>query len=479
MVAGIATGLTLVSRGMSRSPATATTRVAGSVAGEVIFAAPHPAAYTQQVGPRANPVDLDKFDTVALAFQYRTLIYPEPDSASMCLGIVRRGVYLGVEAQVSGKGCKDGAWYRFAGGGYGCTSLGFQVSEDPTPFWIRQIQPDRNRPMPYKYCKAVRDALRYYRPPTREEQAEIAVDLKSAKQGSAPKFPEVVETQMSGDYLLALDRIEEAGGQKYYRTVRGRYVRVADVHLKEAPKMRGVYLDARTRLPVAFVHVQGGTPVLKRVGKSIKTVGRAEMHARFANARLAEWGDRAVVVAPDGHAIARDQVRVARAIQRPDGIGPGERWIHVHIPEQVLVAYQGDRPMMTTLVSSGRDYDGYVTPGGLFRIDSKLVSTTMQGNDPKEGVYEVEEVPWTMYFHDAFAVHGAYWHDIFGNKKSHGCINVAPADARWLFYWSHPDLPHQWQSIRAHNDDGTRVYITTEPMPGDADGPSRGIMAAG
>jgi hypothetical protein len=472
---GIAAGLAFGFRSGTKTPSTVTIGTAGSV----IFAAPDPATFKPRIGPRVKPAALDKFDAVALAFQYRTLIYPEPDSSASYLGTVRRGVHLGVKAQVSGKGCKGGTWYQLASGGYGCTALGFQVSPEPTPFWIRQIQPDRSRPVPHKYCKAVRDALRYYRPPTSEEQAEIAALLKSAKKGHPPKFPEVVETQMSGDYLLALDRIEEEQGEKYYRTVRGRYVRVADVNIKEEPKMRGVYLDAATRLPVAFVHVQEGTPVLKRVGKSVKTVGRSEMHARFANARLTWWGKRPVVVAPSGYAIARDQVRVARAIERPSGFGPNEKWIHVHIPEQVLVAYEGDRPVMATLVSSGRDFDGYVTPGGLYRIDRKLVSTTMQGNDPKEGVYEVEEVPWTLFYHDAFAVHGAYWHDIFGNKKSHGCTNVAPADARWLFYWSDPALPARWQSIRARSDSGTGVYVTTDALPGDPDSPRQEVVSTG
>jgi hypothetical protein len=479
MVAGIVVGLALSFRSGSKTPATATTSVADTLAGDVIFAAPDSAPRELSFAAPAQQTDLEKFDAVALAFQYRTLIYPEPNSTTSYLGTVRRGTHLGVKGQTSGKGCKGGTWYQLAGGGYGCTSLGFQVSAEPTPFWIRQVQPDRGRPLPYTYGKAVRDALRYYRPPTPDERAQIAAARKSAKKSAAPKFPEVVETQMSGDYLLALDRIEVDHSQKYYRTVRGRYVGVTDVQLKKPPKMRGVRLEAGKRLPIAFVYVQGGAPVLKRVGKSVETVGRAEMHARFSNARLAKWGSRSVVVSPNGFGIARDQVRVARAVERPSGVGPDEKWIHVDIPEQALVAYQGDRPVMATLVSSGRDYDGYVTPDGLFRVNSKLVSTTMRGDDPKEGVYEVEEVPWTLYFHDAFAIHGAYWHDIFGNKKSHGCINVAPADARWLFYWSTPRLPSQWQSIRASHDDGTPVYITTDTAAGNVDGSAGKVATAG
>jgi hypothetical protein len=85
-----------------------------------------------------------------------------------------------------------------------------------------------------------------------------------------------------------------------------------------------------------------------------------------------------------------------------------------------------------------------------------------------------------LFYHNAFAIHGAYWHDIFGNKKSHGCTNVAPADARWLFYWSEPKLPEPWHSIRARSDNSTGVYITTDALPEtDTESPSRKIVSAG
>ena len=65
---------------------------------KVIFAAPAPTARKLPSGTLATPEDLEKFDDIALAFQYRTLIYPEPDSAAGYIGTVRRGVHIGVEA---------------------------------------------------------------------------------------------------------------------------------------------------------------------------------------------------------------------------------------------------------------------------------------------------------------------------------------------------------------------------------------------
>ncbi|MBW2162731.1 MAG: L,D-transpeptidase [Deltaproteobacteria bacterium] len=74
--------------------------------------------------------------------------------------------------------------------------------------------------------------------------------------------------------------------------------------------------------------------------------------------------------------------------------------------------------------------------------------TTMNATDPIDGFYEVEEVPWTLYYHGGYALHGAYWHTDFGKVRSHGCTNIAPVDARWLYYWSEPEVPAAWHAVR-------------------------------
>ena len=55
-------------------------------------------------------------------------------------------------------------------------------------------------------------------------------------------------------------------------------------------------------------------------------------------------------------------------------------------------------------------------------------------------------MPWTEFFspEKGLALHTAYWHDGFGHAKSHGCVNLAPIDARWLYFWSDPDVPPGW-----------------------------------
>src|SRR5690606_18242956 len=172
--------------------------------------------------------------------------------------------------------------------------------------------------------------------------------------------------------------------------------------------------------------------------------GTAERFARFAVAQVREREGQRLVIASDGFAVAADEVRVARRRDRPDEVGGSDKWIHVDLDQQVLVAYEGDRPVLATLVSSGKA--GFEPPLGLFRVHKKYTTVTMSGPDPDAGTYAVEEVPWTMYYWASYALHGAYWHDEFGHVRSHGCTNIPPTDARWLFYWSEPELPVGWHA---------------------------------
>jgi lipoprotein-anchoring transpeptidase ErfK/SrfK len=86
----------------------------------------------------------------------------------------------------------------------------------------------------------------------------------------------------------------------------------------------------------------------------------------------------------------------------------------------------------------------------------------MAGPDDVAGTYEVDQVPWTMYYWGSFALHGAYWHDGFGKVRSHGCTNIPPADARWLFYWSQPELPDGWHGAVGLR--GPWVYFTNHDV---------------
>jgi hypothetical protein len=66
-----------------------------------------------------------------------------------------------------------------------------------------------------------------------------------------------------------------------------------------------------------------------------------------------------------------------------------------------------------------------------------------------------------MYFSGSYALHAAFWHERFGHPRSHGCVNIAPRDARWLFFWTAPNLPSAWHGILADVGKGTTVVLDT------------------
>jgi lipoprotein-anchoring transpeptidase ErfK/SrfK len=153
----------------------------------------------------------------------------------------------------------------------------------------------------------------------------------------------------------------------------------------------------------------------------------------------------------------------------PAGLLAGEKWIDVNLSRQTLVAFQGDAPVYATLVSTGRkarDPDDKVhdhqTIQGNFRIREKHIAITMDGDGPAPGdmPYSIEDVPYVMYFEGSYALHGAFWHSNFGRPQSHGCVNLAPLDAKQLFFWSEPQLPQGWHGVLATRERlGTRVVV--------------------
>ncbi len=101
--------------------------------------------------------------------------------------------------------------------------------------------------------------------------------------------------------------------------------------------------------------------------------------------------------------------------------------------------------------------------------DERRWTNIEKGRDPEYGVtkrrgasgFELRDVPWIQYFSAGFALHGAYWHDDFGIPRSHGCINLAPIDARIVFNWTDPPVPDGWHGINIGDDmgQGTAVHI--------------------
>jgi len=203
--------------------------------------------------------------------------------------------------------------------------------------------------------------------------------------------------------------------------------------------------DTGWALPIAFVWPRGGmyaaytTNTAKGGGVARQLMQRtpiAVLETDNADKPTAyRIGEREWIAAAD--------VRVFRAAPPPPMLMPGERWIDVDVDSEILVALEGDVAVYATMVSSG----GKDTPTetGVYRMWRKESEADMKGLNG-EDPYSVATVPWTQFFspEKGLALHTAYWHDGFGRPRSHGCVNLAPRDARWLYFWSDPQVPPGW-----------------------------------
>ncbi len=225
----------------------------------------------------------------------------------------------------------------------------------------------------------------------------------------------------------------------------------------------GIHLDDEVTLPVAFVMRHHATRLVKGPGGVL--VPGARLGFREAVPITGEErrvGGVGYFVAKDGSLVPAEQaVRIDRPSRWPAWATAGRRWIDVSILRQSLTAYEGRKPVYVTLVSTGADGLGdpkttHSTIQGAFLIHTKHVSVTMD-DDRIDDAFDFRDVPFVQYFTEGFALHAAYWHDDFGTPRSHGCVNLAPKDAAWLFGWTDPQVPEAWHGALSLRK-GTLVY---------------------
>jgi lipoprotein-anchoring transpeptidase ErfK/SrfK len=117
----------------------------------------------------------------------------------------------------------------------------------------------------------------------------------------------------------------------------------------------------------------------------------------------------------------------------PDPQSGSGRRIEVNLTQQKLMAYEGNKVVFTTLISSG--VAKYPTVTGNYNIYLKYVKQTMIGGRGSDA-YNLPDVPYVMYFYQDYGIHGTYWHHNFGHPMSHGCVNAPTDAAKFLYNWA-------------------------------------------
>ena len=244
-------------------------------------------------------------------------------------------------------------------------------------------------------------------------------------------------------------------GQTWYQINVNEYVRADNLSVYQPSHFKGVAPATHPERPFAWLvySAQPSSQPGESPAVDAPLLPRYTLVDILEQQQVGEWTWYRV---GENQWVEQRNVGVVTPVSRPEGVGANEKWIEVNLFEQTLAAYEGDRIVYATLVSSGLPY--WKTQTGLFRMWATVQQAKMSGRDGYADYYFLEDVPYAMYFYQSFALHTAYWHDLFGFPHSHGCVNLAPQDAQWLFNWVTPVSESNW-TLSSDENPGTWVWV--------------------
>lgn len=420
-----------------------------------------------------------------------TWVFAKPSWKSRKIGYLRAGAVVGREEKTAGRsGCEKG-WYRVAPRGYVCVGTAATLEASNAVLEAAARRPDRSQGLPYDYVMSkFPPPPLYLRLPSEEEQQEVERDASIARDQKLASFPlelgpipgallyEQVAPSLKGppharESLLSGRPVARSGfalldvfewtGRAFGLTTDMNVIPLDRTRVIKPSSFRGIALEPDQGLPAAFVRARSARRyrLQERAMADAGAVGYREGAA--LTGKQVRVGGEVYYETRDGTYLrGKDNLVVIPPMKNvPGWANQGRKWIDISILRQSLVAYEGTRPVYATLVSTGADGLGdpkktHSTVQGAFLVHTKHVSATMDGDEVGDE-FDLRDVPYVQYFHEGYALHAAYWHDEFGTPRSHGCVNLAPQDAAWLFGWSTPEVPEGWHGyLEIHG--GTIVY---------------------
>lgn len=293
------------------------------------------------------------------------------------------------------------------------------ITFPPRPLPARPADPELAK-VPYHYARVIQD------------NAPVFASLEDAEQG----VNAIRRIETGFDFVTYID-VAEVGGKRYYMIDQGSWMRGSDLsRVGATSSFQGLVFQETPKNVFGWVRNQ--TDVKRTPGFSTKDyIGKTLYRYDVVQVYQVEYVDGA-----DWYQVGLDQWVEGRQVGRvlPNSTPPvgvtNNRWIEVNLADQTLAVYDKGQLVFATLIASGRT--GTWTQPGLFKIYKKVEAETMHGSftADRSDYYYLEDVPWTMYFDEARALHGTFWHNRFGFPQSRGCVNLSPGDAHWLFDWS-------------------------------------------
>lgn len=414
----------------------------------------------------------------------------EPKENSKLLGTIQRGTRVMWKSATKGSGCET-RWIEIEPYGWICER--FLAPSRKPPVAEEHPKLERGAILPSLYGRVVlpedkkkkqqkkksRDsdiediAKANQREDSDEDPAEKKADDHKAKTYKLEDGKMVEARKLEGNVTVRLygDKPRTVDGKRYWNIGKREYLPEENVRMHKPSDLHGVRVgdDTGIQLPIAFAsnHVNYGHKVTvyktKKLRRPVRYLPPRSVVKVLERVTKRNGRSHAYRIGENQWVQARE-MHVARKKAPPPGTLPTERWFDVDLNEQVIVAYEGTTPVYTALVSTG--VRKHATPEGIYRVWLKYSETPMTGQMAGEDPYAVADVPWVQYYAKDFALHTAYWHNVFGLRTSHGCVNLTPIDSRFLYFWSDPQVPPGWTMANGHEQrPGSMVRVRSRKVP--------------
>lgn len=372
-----------------------------------------------------------------------------PEANALVRGRIPLGEAFEVYAYVDGQGCGGKGWGDVGNHAFACLEATRKADDDSPP--LRMLPELRDAGLaPFFYAKV--------------KQGDVAHRWRSLRAYAAGE-PPVDELEPEHDYAFVTRR--RFKGELVLIDEKDRVVLEKDVTRYRPSRFAGRDLQADP-VPAGKLLAWGVTwpenPVSTEPRDGAPMAASIDYQAELLLDPVFERNaDGLWFRIDEGRWIAAKHLGRWQPATPPADIADDEIWIDIELDDQVLTLSRGPTPLFATLVSTG--FKG-PTPRGLFRISMKQAIGQMQARPDAEEQYNVEAVPFVQYFSGNFALHGAFWHYRFGHKISHGCVNLSPRDARFLYGQTAPAAKPGWLHVyESPTQPGTTIRIRRGDEP--------------